>query len=229
MWVGSYIGSRLQVTWLNNWVSVPGRVGYFHLSKASKWYPIQLVLGAHYSFGKGIIYMFLCMCVRYVVFFLFSEGIQEFKESGPFQQWSNVNWQLSREGLPYDSQPEIFGWVRTYFVTVVQLLPYLCDRFWKVWCKLNFCTNQKGVFGQLYLCICTVNCMYIHLLYILHTQLYIYICVCVCVCARACACVRVYIYIYIKGSIENGTLMHESQWLYISSYSIHNTKWFTAC
>jgi hypothetical protein len=53
----------------------------------------------------------------------------------------------------------------------------LCDRFWKVWCKLNFCASQKGVFGQLYLCICTVYCMYIHLLYILritHITIYIY-------------------------------------------------------
>jgi hypothetical protein len=80
VWVGSYIGSRLQVTWLNNWVSVPGRVGYFHLSKASRWHPIHLVLGAHYRFGNGIIYVFFRMCVRYVcVFFCFQKEFKNLK------------------------------------------------------------------------------------------------------------------------------------------------------
>jgi len=81
VWDGSYIGSRLQVTWLNNWVSVPGRVRYFSLSKASRLVPYPVGMGALYCFGKGIIYV-LDMCV----FFFLSEGIQEFKEFGPFQQ-----------------------------------------------------------------------------------------------------------------------------------------------
>jgi hypothetical protein len=37
--------------------------------------------GAVYSFGKGMMYVPLYACV-----FFISEGIQEFKEFGPFQQ-----------------------------------------------------------------------------------------------------------------------------------------------
>jgi hypothetical protein len=40
---------------------------------------------ALYSFGKGMMYVPLYMCLDMCVFF-FSERIQEFKEFGPFQQ-----------------------------------------------------------------------------------------------------------------------------------------------
>lgn len=47
-----YIGSRLQVTWLNNWVSVPGRVRYCSLSKASRLVPYPVGIGGSLLFWE---------------------------------------------------------------------------------------------------------------------------------------------------------------------------------
>jgi hypothetical protein len=166
-----YIGSRLQVTQLKNWVSVLVRGRYL-----LPFWSIQASLlpsgyrGLLAVLGKELC-MFLSMCVRCVCVFFFSEGIQEFKEFGPFQQWSNVDWQLPREGLPHDSQSEIFGRVRkslAQYKLCSHTLTSVIVRLLKVWYKLNFAQVRREHMVN-YVCVYVLYTVCIHLLYILYT------------------------------------------------------------